>query len=277
MRVHRLLPIAFLALLLLAAPAEAGGWDSLDFPERQYLVGEVASVRSQFFAGELEGSGPLDGRTYHAYLLSRSRDELFGMIDAPTIPPGAVLLGSVDISGPIAAGDGYPYAVAALSFTVPDVPSGTYAIGFCDDPCTYSTIGWLAWGRIRIVHTPYEGALLHRLDRDVMQDYRRRLDLRRAERTAEEIREELTRVRDELRALGQGSIPATTPTELRVTPPAAPPAAPSESSVTWWIALLTCALGLATGVVISRHRVGPAIVVPDTVPDDLDDRELTVR
>jgi hypothetical protein len=277
MRVRRLLPIAFLTLLLLAAPAEAGGWDSLDFPERQYLVGEVASVRSQFFAGELEGSGPLDGRTYHAYLLPQSRDELFGMIDAPTIPPGAVLLGSVDVSGPIVAADGYPYAVASLSFTVPDVPSGTYAIGFCDDPCTYSTIGWLAWGRIRIVHTRYEGALLHRLDRDVMQDYRRRLDLRRAERAAEETREELTRARDELRALRLGSIRATTPTELRVTTTAAPPTAPGESSVTWWIALLTCALGLAVGVAIGRHRVVPAIVVPDTVPDDLDDRELTVR
>jgi hypothetical protein len=277
MRVHRLLPIAFLALLLLAAPAEAGGWDSLDFPERQYLVGQVASVRSQFFAGELEGSGPLDGRTYHAYLLSRSRDELFGMIDAPTIPPGAVLLGSVDVSGPIVAADGYPYAVASLSFTVPDVPSGTYAIGFCDDPCTYSTIGWLAWGRIRIVHTRYEGALLHRLDRDVMQDYRRRLDLRRAERAAEETREELTRVRDELRALRPGSIRATTPTELRVTTTAAPLAAPRESSVTWWIALLTCVLGLTVGVTIRRRRLGPAIVVPDTVPDDLVEREPAVR
>jgi hypothetical protein len=239
-------------------------------------VGEVASVRSQFFAGELEGSGPLDGRTYHAYLLPQSRDELFGMIDAPTVPSGAIRLGPVDVSGPIVAADGYPYAVASLSFAVPDVPSGTYAIGFCDDPCTYSTIGWLAWGRIRIVHTRYEGTLLRRLDRDVMQDYRRRIDLRRAERAAEEMREELGQVRDELRSLRQGSIEATTPTELRPTTAVVRHAAAGESSVTWWIALLGCALGLAAGVAIGRRRA-PAIVVPDTVPDDLVEREPAVR
>jgi hypothetical protein len=278
MRVRRLLPIAFPALLLLPpASAGAGGWDSLDFPERQYLVGEVASVRSQFFAGALEGSGPLDGRTYHAYLLPRSRDELFGMIDAPTIPPGAIRLGALDVSGPVVAADGYPYAVAALSFTVPDVPSGTYAIGFCDDPCTYSTIGWLAWGRIRIVHTRYEGVLLRRLDRDLMQDYRLRTVARRAERASEEAAGELDRVRAELLALRQGTVEATTPMELRVTTSATPNATPSESSVTWWIALLGCLLGLAAGVAIGRRRLSPRVVVPDTVPDDLDEREPAIR
>jgi hypothetical protein len=273
MRVRRLLPIAFLVLLLPAAPAGAGGWDSLNFPKREYLVGEVASVRSQFFAGELEGSGPLDGRTYHAYLLVRSRDELFGMIDAPTIPPGAIELGSVDVAGPILAADGYPYADASLSFTVPDVPSGTYAIGFCDEPCTYSTIGWLAWGQIRIVHTRYEGTLLHRLDRDVMQDYRLRLMVRRAERAAEEAAEQLDRVRADLVALRQGAVEATTPTELRVTNPVVHAAAPRRSSVTWWVALLACSLGLGAGLAIGRRRLGPRIVVPDSVPDDLVERE----
>jgi hypothetical protein len=276
MRIRRLLPIAFLALLLPAAPAEGGGWDSLNFPRRQYLVGEVASVRSRFFAGELEGSGPLDGRTYHAYLLTRSRGEMFGMIDAPTIPRGAVDLGAVGVSGPIVA-DGFRSGVASLSFTVPDVPSGTYAIGFCDVPCTYSTIGWLAWGQIRIVHTPYEGTLLHRLDRDLMHDYRVRMDLRRAERDVEGLREELTDVRDELRALRSGAVEATTPTELRSAAPVARTAGPSESSVTWWIAALACVLGLLAGAAIGRRRREPAIVVPDTVPDDLVEREPAVR
>jgi hypothetical protein len=40
--------------------------------------------------------------------------------------------------------------------------------------------------------------------------------------------------------------------------------------------MLGCALGLAAGVAIGRRRRGAEIVVPDTVPDDLVDRERAV-
>jgi hypothetical protein len=276
MRVRRALPFVVLFALFAAAPARAGGWDALLFPKHVYIVGEVASVRSQFFAGELEGTGPLDGRTYYAYLLTRSRNELFGMIDAPTIPRGAIRLGAVSVSGPIVAGDGYPYGAASLSFRVPDVPSGTYPIGFCDDPCTHSTIGWLAWGWIRIVHTRFEGTLLERLDRAALETGRLRRDLRRSERTAEEAGAELIRTRAELRALRDGAPSAATPMELRPSPVVRVAAMP-ETSVTWWIALLACVLGLGAGVAIGRRRSNGAFALPDTVPDDLDPREPALR
>jgi hypothetical protein len=42
--------------------------------------------------------------------------------------------------------------------------------------------------------------------------------------------------------------------------------------VTWWVALLAAFIGLGAGLVARRRRV-PAIVVPDTVPDDLLDHQ----
>jgi hypothetical protein len=50
-----------------------------------------------------------------------------------------------------------------------------------------------------------------------------------------------------------------------------------ETSVTWWIALLACVLGLGAGVAIGRRRSNGAFALPDTVPDDLDPREPALR
>lgn len=105
------------------------------------------------------GAGPLDGRAYYAYLLPQSATQAgFGMIDAPTIPEGSIRLGVLVISAPFDPKryEGQ-YARASLTFTVPDVPTGDYAIGFCDDPCQHGYVGWLAWGSIRIVHTARGG------------------------------------------------------------------------------------------------------------------------
>ena len=252
-----------LVLMLASAPARAGGWDALII-RGAHIVGDVVSIRSRFFAGELDESGPLDGRPYYAYLLAGSRDESFVMIDAPTIPKGAIRLGEVSVTGPVIAEDGYPYGVAQLTFPVPDVPSGTYAIGFCDDPCTYSTIGWLAWGRIRIVHTPFEGLLLQRLDRASKRMSRIEFERRRAaERAGAELGELKTLPRLSRPLMPE---PAFPPTIRVVESPGA--------SVTWWIAAIAALVGVGLGVALARLRAGPGIVVPDTVPDDLDQRIL---
>jgi hypothetical protein len=225
--------------------ASAGGYDSLTF-RGHYLVGEVASARTVFFAGQLEGSGPLDGRTYYGYLLPESRNTAFGMIDPPIIPEGAILLGALDVRGPFTKADGYRYGAASLTFTVPDVPSGDYAIGFCDDPCTHGSVGWLAWGHVRIVHTPYEGRLLHELDRARRQVAGLKWDLRRerhgsAERI-ERLAAELRGARTALRVSAQGEAPA--PREPRAV---ATPSASSSSGWPWWIAAVGAAVGSLIG------------------------------
>ncbi len=229
-----------MSVLASSAPASAGGWDSLRFRRDHYLVGQVATARTEFFAGELEGSGPLDGRTYHAYLLPSSRDTGFGMIQAPTIPDDAIRLGALEVRGPFTRdGGSYRYGIASLGFTVPDVPSGDYAIGFCDDPCTHGSVGWLAWGEIRIVHTPFEGRLLGELDRARQEMVARRWDLRQAERRSVE---RIGRLVDELRAARTAlrvSAPAETPPA-----PAVAVAGPAPDGTPWWPgALAGAALG----------------------------------
>jgi hypothetical protein len=271
-----LLALALVALAVgVPSPATAGGWDGLDFPRDHYLVGgPPASTTGSFYVGELEGSGPIDGRTYYAYLLPRKATESgFGMIDPPDIPEGAIRLGTLEITGPIEieryAG---PYARGSLSFTIPDVPTGDYAIGFCDDPCVHGTVGWLASGRIRIVHTEAEGRFLSQLDRQEIRSYRMRSDLRQATRRLEDLTTEIDDVRAELRL---ERADATTPSERTVTVQAKA----DGRGAMWLIAALFVGLvvGAAAGVATARRRRASAFVMPDTIPEDLETRPPALR
>lgn len=269
MRLRRAVPaIILLVVSIPAAPAAAGGWDSLTFPKRHYVVGEVASARTAFFAGALEGSGNLSGGPYHAYLLPETRNEGGGMIDPPTIPPDAIELGTLEISSPYHEPRVGRYARASLSFVVPDVPTGFYAISFCDDPCVHSSVRWLGLGLISIVHTSYEAVLLDRVAHERTVADRLEVVLRRSERKAEDLRARLDalvqRLRDE-------RAEATTPIEIAGIRPVLRTALVDGPSVTWWIALLALVSGLGAGVAIARRRPEPAFVVPDTVPEELED------
>jgi hypothetical protein len=251
-----------------AGEASAGGWDSLEFRRDHYLVGEVASTTERFYAGALEGAGPIDGRTYYAYLLPQSvAEDGFGMIDAPTIPEGSIRLGVLGISGPVyvARYDGL-YGRASLTFTVPDVPTGDYAIGFCDDPCEHGYVGWLSFARIRIVHTEQEAVLLAELDRQELEGWKVRYDLRKTEREVKGMHAELHQARSDLR-LERAS--AVTPSERIV---AVPTAAGRGSAGSWGWVLAGLVAGLAVGLLLGRRGRGrpPEAAVPDTVPEDLE-------
>jgi hypothetical protein len=277
MRARRPLGLVSILVLLTLWPAQAsaGGWDALII-EGSHLVGAEISASRQFFAEPLEGSGPLDGRPYYAYLLPKEATEHgFGMIDPPTIPEGSILLGALQIDGPFANDDdqGYLYATATLSFTVPDVPTGDYAIGFCDDPCEHGTVGWLAWGSITIVHTKAEGGLLADIDRMEREASRMRYELSRdvrdATRDLEALRLELMEARADLRL---ERLNATTPSERIVAVPAAQPVQ-RPSGWPWAFALVAAGLAFGGGLALGarrRRRAGASIVVPHTVPDDLE-------
>jgi hypothetical protein len=195
------------------------------------------------------------------------------MIDPPEIPEGAIRLGTLEITGPIEI-ERYvgPYARASLAFTIPDVPTGDYAIGFCDDPCVHGTVGWLAWGRIRIVHTEAEGRFLSQLDRQEIRSYRMRSDLRQATRGLEDLTTEIDDVRAKLRL---ERADATTPSERTITVQAKG----DRRGAMWLIAALFVGLvvGAAAGVATARRRRAPAFVVPDTIPEDLDTRAPALR
>lgn len=263
-----LLSVGIVSVGIVLAPgatARAGGWDSLDFPEDHYLVGEEARTRDVFFAGALEDSGPLDGRTYYAYLLPRTK-HVFAMIEAPIIPEGSIRLGALEIAGPFREKDGL-YARASLAFTVPDVPTGTYPIGFCDDPCVHGTVGWLAWGSITIVHTEEEGELLAALARERERTWRLRYDLRRSERAAERL---------EARVAATAAVVR----DARLQPPSVglpelperrPAGSAPEPTWPWWLVASTAVAAFVLGSVLgARRRRAQALAIPDSVPDDLE-------
>jgi hypothetical protein len=271
-RTLSLLLLVALITLVPASSANAGGWDSLVFPDDHYLVGEVATTTQWFFAGKLRGAGPLDGRLYHAYLLPRSAtDGGFGMINPPTIPAGAIELSTLQISGPFERPH-YKglYARATLTFTVPDVPTGQHAIGFCDDPCEHGYVGWLAWATITIVHTEEEGRLLASLGRDDRQIWRLRADLRRAERESEDLHDRAAALGENLRERTLEARAA----ETKITSLEAHGTASRDSRplIPGWAAAVFAASLVAAAVIVRRPR-SDVFVVPDTVPDDLIERD----
>jgi hypothetical protein len=240
--------LAITITCLSSAAAHAGGWDSLRFPRDHYLVGQVADVRSEFFAGELEGTGAITSGPYFAFLLP-GRGSFSAMIEPPTIPKGSIPVGPLQTEGPIVR-DGYRYAIASLTFTVPDIPSGRYTIGFCDDPCVHSTVGWLGFGWITIVHTPYEAALLDRIDRQRTIRWRLKNEARKAIRAADALQLTLGRTQATVhtarlaaRSSSEGAIAASDPIQ---------PERGASSVV--WLAVLATILGVTVGVSIGRKR-----------------------
>lgn len=265
--------IVTLMSLLAIVPAtasNAGGWDSLHFPEDHYLVGEVASTTQMFYAAQLRGAGELDAGPYYAYLLPLGDKNSMGlgMIDPPNIPTGAIRLGAIDVSGPFHR-PGYrgPYGRASLTFTVPDVPTGRYSIGFCDDPCRHGYIGWMAWASITIVHTEVEGRLLAALDARSNQLRHVRGDLRKADAVTAKLDERIASLGADLRERTMALRVAGT--KLAAPRPEPAPARPLIAG--WGVALLALAL-VAAAILVRRRRMA-RVRIPDTVPDELVERE----
>jgi hypothetical protein len=264
--------LASLIVLVPATASNAGGWDSLHFPRDHYVIGDVASTTQLFYAAHLRGAGELDAGPYYAYLLPLGRKNSMGlgMIDPPDVPTGAIRVGTVDVSGPFHR-EGYkgPYGRASLTFTVPDVPTGRYSIGFCDDPCRHGYIGWLAWASITIVHTRAEGRMLAALDERSLQLMRLRDGLRHAEGIQDKLEGRIATLGADLRERTMA---------LRVAGTRVANARPEPTSgmplMTWWEAILLAMALLAAAIVVRRRR-RPEVDVPDSVPDGLLEREST--
>jgi hypothetical protein len=269
-RCARLITLASLLAIVPATASNAGGWDSLHFPEDHYLVGEVASTTQLFYAARLNGSGALDGGPFYAYLLPLGEKNSMGlgMIDPPNIPAGAIRLGTIMVSGPFDR-PGYkgPYGRASLTFTVPDVPTGRYSIGFCDDPCRHGYIGWMAWASVTIVNTEKEGRLLAALDERSRQIVHMRGDLRKADAVRAKLEDRISSLGTLLRERTMALRVAGT----RLAAPRPDPA-PARPLITWWeVALL--AIALVTAAIVLRRRRRHHVRIPDTVPDDLVEKE----
>ncbi len=246
----------------LAPSASAGGWDSLEPKRDHYLPGQTAVLRGVFAVNGLKSTGRIDDGPYYAYLLAGS--SRFGMIDPPRIPNGAIRLGVVRF-GPVVEGDGhYRYSKGSVTFTVPAVASANYAVSFCNDPCRSSTIGWLGFGRITIVHTALEARLMDARDSLKSKLRAARFHLRRSETgievlntAAREAATDQRSLQEQVRSLTE-RLAATRQT-------------PDEPAIPAWVVILAIAavlaLALAATLAILRRRARARvshITSPDT-------------
>jgi hypothetical protein len=272
------LVLVTLAVLLPARAADAGGnW--LDFRSEEPVAGkhnlgtwavlhvgqEVVAHTGIYVANpdrveRLENEGP-----FYAWL---SPGDAY--LDDTNLPSDAIRLAPFTI-----AFDGSNGVPVRARFTVPNVPSGEYEVVVCNDPCTLSGFGEYVQGWITITQT-VEAARLMTLARerawslrDVKMEARRlegdvnalegelaaahrearaaALDLRSTDRTIEQLADENAALRARLAAAGGDGVQE------------------------WAIAALGIAI-VAAAFLIRRGRVR-AFEIPDTVPDDLVERD----
>jgi hypothetical protein len=198
-----------------------------------------------------------------------------GYQNGTRLPAGAIELAPFTVrwvSGNVAR--------VSASFTVPPVASGEYQVVVCDDPCTFSGFGEYVQGWIDVVQTPEERRLFE-LARDRQDDLRaatnrvrdlqRREEALRAELESVEtsLRERTLSLREAVAALGREETTSSTLRRRLARTDDAP-----ATSVTWYVVAIALAFGLAAGVALGRRRREPRFVVPDTIPDDIEESVL---
>ncbi len=266
--------VTVVATLTLATPASAGGnW--LDFKEQPGRGASGDGGRSLgtwavLHAGQrvVASSGGLwlrvaeldrllAGGPYYAWLVPEP-----GFAEGDPWPSAAVRLAPFELSS-----RGERTATTRAGFTVPLVPSGTYQVLVCDDPCTVLGFGDFVEGWVDVWSTPDE-ARLFELARDREERARAfHQRLRVTQREADELGAALESARRDARA-SEERIATLERTGSRLQRRLAENEMDAgTASVTWWIAAIALLLGAAIGAIVARRR--PAIVVPDVVPDEL--------
>ena len=198
---------SFVWVISTPAGASAGGgenwfWDGQRYDRVAYAPGETVHGTVEVWIKSRYSGRPEHGPWY-AYLV---RDEGDDMPFPPPLPKAAQLLGEVTLD-PYERTDSY--AVARVTFTMPDVPAGDrYAVVHCNDPCT-KPLGDLFSTQIEVVESAVEGRLLRRINQleDRSFNFRERENARflrmqgrfthierNAARLEEELRNELERL-----------------------------------------------------------------------------------
>jgi hypothetical protein len=255
MRAFRWLSVATLVGVLLAIPVAAGadGGSYIELDRTHYLPGERAVGIAYVFVPErkqvLFERGP-----FYAFL-ARNVDTI--REDRP-LPDGVIRVGTFSIEHE----KGKSFELR-ISFTVPDLPGAFYSIAFCNDPCTISGFREPLTGVVSIVQTAREGHLLTEQSRLDSRIFGLRHQLRKAERAAEKLREQLFASEAERRRLS--SEVSRREDELAAT------ASPETgSAIDGWVAgglaLLLALLSLAGAFAIRRRRHAK-IIVPDTIEE----------
>lgn len=189
-------------------------------------------------------------------------------LDDTNLPADAIRLAPFTI-----AFDGSNGVPVRAHFTVPDVPSGEYEVVVCNDPCTLSGFGEYVQGWITITQTAEEARLMN-LARE------RKWNLREAKKEARQLEGDVDSLEGDLAAARSDARAASL--DLRSTDRAIEllesendalraRLAATEDGMPWAIAVLGIVI-LGAALLVRRRRA-PAFEIPDTVPDDLLERD----
>jgi hypothetical protein len=162
------------------------------------------------------------------------------------------------------------FANVRAYFTVPSVPSGKYEVIVCNEPCTLSGFGEYVQGWVTVMQTPDEARLL--------------AVARERKWKGRELTQKVRHLQGEVDALGAEVVAAGTElrertlearaTQTKLSALVADGTASRDDlplAPGWALVVLAMSL-LAAAVIVRRRRPG-MFVVPDTVPDDLVERE----
>lgn len=155
-------------------------------------------------------------------------------------------------------------------FTVPAVPSGEYEVVVCNDPCTLSGFGEFVQGWVTIMQTPAE-ARLFELGRD------RKWEGRELAQKVRRLAGELTTLEADLVATQRGARAADRAIGLLRSENDALRSrliglSGVREGVPAWMLIVVAFAFLGSASLLLRRR-SSAFEIPDTVPDDLVERD----
>ncbi len=216
MRGSRVVLVGTIVGALLAVPTEAAanGGAYLELDDTHYLPGEMGTIVT-YVSVPAGKQSIFDRGPFYVFVLPQGVRLEEGM----PIPDGAIRIGTLAVEKEKDAFE------LATRFTTPDIASGFYGVGVCNDPCSVSGFREPLTGTISVVATEREAELLTRNDRLSGRVFGLQRQLRRSERHREELEaqmdfatsergrlsSEIGRLQDELAAARQGSAGATSP------------------------------------------------------------------
>jgi len=179
---RKFLVTAIAGALLLVAPTDAiaNGGSYLEFDQTHYLPGD-AGVATTYVSVPRWKVGLFDRGPFYLFAVPE------GMLrEGRPIPASAIRVGTFTVEKE----KGSSYELRA-EFTAPEITSGSYFMGLCDDPCTTAGFREPLFGSISIVATRREGELLTQNDTLQGKLFGARRETRRAERRLESAQGEL--------------------------------------------------------------------------------------
>jgi hypothetical protein len=180
---RRFLATTLAGALLLVTPADAtaNGGAYLEFDQTHYLPGD-AGVATTYVSVPRKKVHLFDRGPFYLFAVPNG----MSLVEGQPIPSGSIRLGTFTVEEEKNAS----YELRA-EFTAPQIESGYYSMGLCNDPCTIAGFREPLSGSVSVVATRREAELLTQTERLRNKLFGVRREARRAERRLEAAEGEL--------------------------------------------------------------------------------------